>query len=251
MDIESHVSADDKARVKALVEKQGKTKIVRDRYDRNLAASKPEITKNRLWRAMVCMRLTTRASSGPNSNLAKFQSMSPFPLTVCEMHKQQSIENFIYETFAAYKVGTDRSKASAQLSKNFNQLENEGWLPTLNQCNRLLRPSLRETETEVATYIEKRFDGFGPKQSRNVLQALGLTRYEIPIDSRVANWLNKVLQFPFHVSAAALADRHYYRVILDAVCRLCEECEIAPCVLDAAIFSANDDDTWSVEELRY
>jgi hypothetical protein len=36
----------------------------------------------------------------------------------------------------------------------------------------------------VAGYIQETFEGFGPKQSRNLLQALGLTRYEIPIDIR-------------------------------------------------------------------
>ncbi len=69
MDIDWHVRADDKACVKALVKKQGKTKIVHDRYDRNLAESKPQITKDRLWRAMVCMRLTTLARAGPTGKL--------------------------------------------------------------------------------------------------------------------------------------------------------------------------------------
>jgi hypothetical protein len=36
-----------------------------------------------------------------------------------------------------------------------------------------------ETEEEVADYIDNHFVGFGPKQARNVLQALRLTRYEI------------------------------------------------------------------------
>ena len=103
----------------------------------------------------------------------------------------------------------------------------------------------------MADYIEEKFDGFGPKQSRNVLQALGLTRYEIPIDSRVTNWLNEELKFPFRVTSDALFDRHYYRLISDEICKLCEACGIFPCVLDAVIFDAKDDDAWSLERLRY
>ena len=56
---------------------------------------------------------------------------------------------------------------------------------TLAQCSRLIGPETpRETEAEVADYINDTFRGFGPKQSRNILQELGLTRYEIPIDNR-------------------------------------------------------------------
>src|SRR5712692_8432869 len=54
VNIDWNVTADDRACVEALVEKQCKTVLVRDRYDRNLAQSKPHVTKDRLWRAMVC-----------------------------------------------------------------------------------------------------------------------------------------------------------------------------------------------------
>ena len=89
----------------------------------------------------------------------------------------------------------------------------------------------------MADYMA-RFKGFGPKQSRNLLQELGLTRFEIPIDSRVTGWLNKALKFPFEVTSQALSDKHVYNLILDAVNKLCKECGTFPCVLDAAIFSA-------------
>jgi hypothetical protein len=256
VNLDWHVTAADKACVQALMEKQGTIKIVRDRYDRNLAESKSQITKDRLWRAMVCMRLTTLARSGPKSKIAQFQSLSPFPLAYDATYKQQSRENFILNTLRTHQVGRHPRTISKQVANNLKRLEDGEWPYALNQCNRLVRGCMidlerRETEREVADYIDEKFEGFGPKQSRNVLQALGLTRYEIPIDSRVTDWLNDELQFPFQVTSAALFDRHYYRLILDAVCKLSEECKIFPCVLDAAIFGAKDDDVWSVEELRY
>ena len=42
-------------------------------------------------------------------------------------------------------------------------------------------------------------------QCGDLLQALGLTRYEIPIDSRVTRWLNE-FGFPIELSPAALGD---------------------------------------------
>ncbi len=86
--------------------------------------------------------------------------------------------------------------------------------------------------------------GFGPKQSRNLLQGLGLSRYEIPLDSRIAKWLNKY-GFPMMLSAAALGDRNYYGLISDGFQQLAQCCEIMPCVLDAAIFSSIDGDGWN------
>lgn len=38
-------------------------------------------------------------------------------------------------------------------------------------------------ERKAAVYIQKTFSGFGPKQSRNFWQSLGLTRYEFVLDS--------------------------------------------------------------------
>src|SRR5207248_11545041 len=97
---------------------------------------------------------------------------------------------------------------------------------------------------EIANYIQDKFAGFGPKQARNFLQALGLTRYEIPIDSRVTRWLNE-LGFPFQLSAIALADVNYYEFVSAAVQKLSAKSDVYPCMLDAAIFASRDGDAWT------
>ena len=82
--------------------------------------------------------------------------------------------------------------------------------------------------------------GFGPKQSRNLWQDLGLTRYEIPLDSRVTDWVNVNEILPFKLTAGALADRAYYEFVMDAFQTLCRAAGVLPCVLDAAVFSVKD-----------
>jgi hypothetical protein len=247
MDIIWHVTADDKACVKAFIDEQRNTPLVCDRYDRNLAESKCKVTEERFWRAMVCMRLTTQAPSGPNSKVSKFQSLSPFPFTCDVIRNTQSRQEFILNTLNTHHAGRRRPTISKDLANNFQILEDGEWKHVINQCNRLIHLERRETEAEVADYIVDKFKGFGPKQSRNVLQVLGLTRYEIPIDSRVTKWLNKQLKFPLYVTPNALSDKHCYNFILDAICKLCEECKIFPCVLDASIFGANRGDAWSMK----
>jgi hypothetical protein len=92
--------------------------------------------------------------------------------------------------------------------------------------------------------MRETFHGFGPKQSRNLLQALGLTRYEIPIDTRVTAWLSD-FGFPVRLSATALADPNYYDFVSRGIQALCAKCNVFPCILDAAIFAAKDGDGWT------
>ena len=106
----------------------------------------------------------------------------------------------------------------------------------------------RKREREAAEYLAETFSGLGPKQSRNLLQYLGLTRYEIPIDSRVVKWLNNN-GFPVRLNAAGLTDTAYYEFVLDAVQALCKAARVYPCIFDAAVFSSFDKAKWTLSDL--
>jgi N-glycosylase/DNA lyase len=129
-------------------------------------------------------------------------------------------------------------------ARDFAKLEGGEWQTALSHCDSLIGQNSREAEVRVATYIDRTFGGFGPKQSRNLLQELGLTRYEIPIDSRVTDWLNK-FDFPVRLSATALADDGYYNFVSDGIQELCRRCDVMPCILDAIVFSLKDGDGWT------
>ena len=115
---------------------------------------------------------------------------------------------------------------------------------TLKECNRLTTLVSVAEERQVATYIDETFKGFGPKQSRNLLQALGLTRYEIPIDSRLIKWLNN-FGFPVDLNATALSDRGYYEFVSDGIQELCQKANKYPCIFDAAVFALADGEAWN------
>lgn len=104
----------------------------------------------------------------------------------------------------------------------------------------------KEEERKIADKLNNDFNGFGPKQSRNFLQSLGLTRYEIPIDSRITNWLND-FGFPVSLTSSPLGDKGYYHFVSDGIQELCRKAEIYPCILDAAIFSSYDNGEWTDE----
>ncbi|MBA7549614.1 hypothetical protein ES705_42104 [subsurface metagenome] len=102
----------------------------------------------------------------------------------------------------------------------------------------------------MADSIDQIFKGFGSKQARNFLQALGLTKYEIPIDSRIMNWM-KNFGFSILFSPIALQDKAFYHFVSDGIQLLCEKANIYPCVLDAAIFSSNDDISWTKDNITF
>jgi len=103
-------------------------------------------------------------------------------------------------------------------------------------------------ERQAVDFVDDHFYGFGPKQSRNLLQSLGLTRYEIPIDSRIIKWLNE-FGFPLRLSSPALADRPYHCFVMEGFQEICRACEVMPCVLDAAIFASFDKEGWTEEKI--
>ena len=159
--------------MKQLIDGQANKILVRVRQKTNLAPDKPPVTKARLWKAMVSMRLTTRQSSGPDGVVAQFHRACPFPLCHLKMLENKGeAEKFILDTIVKHKILRDRNNISGELAKNFHRLEEGEWNYALSRCNQLARPATRELEVEIANYIDT-FIGFGPKQARNVLQVLG------------------------------------------------------------------------------
>ena len=122
---------------------------------------------------------------------------------------------------------------------NLAYLEERPWAELLERLAQVNVSNDRTLERSVAHEIAASLKGFGPKQARNFLQWLGVSRFEIPIDSRVTKWLNKEL-LSFHLNASILSDHVYYDMVSDGVIQLCEMAGVFPCVFDAAVFASFD-----------
>lgn len=246
MKLQWHVSASDVARVKELIAERRNNALVRVRQAKNCASTKPPVSKEQFWQQMVSMRLTSQQKSDPDSPVGRFARAVPYPLSYDAVSKSKQTKPFMTRVLRDWRGIRFVNVIADQLAQNLILLEEGEWARVMKECNRLTGRVPRSTEVEVASYIQNSFFGFGPKQSRNLLQALGLTRYEIPIDSRVTNWLNE-FGFPVRLSAAALGDINYYNFVLDGIQELCSKSGVVPCVLDAAIFSLKDGDAWTDE----
>ena len=200
--------------------------------------------KKIFWYEMVHARLTTRAKV---DLVQEFMKVSPFPLayeTVRSKGPKRNVERFIDRVTKKHGFWLHKDIAD-NLAVNFERLEEGEWPTALRECNRLIKrlsgeAERQETERAVANYLRDTFKGFGPKQSRNLLQMLGLTRYETPIDSRVMNWLNQYLPGDARLTSGMLSRRERYESILDDIQELCRRAKIEPRIFDAAFFSVKD-----------
>ena len=240
MKINWHISQRDVDRVKKLVKEQTAVgnHLICYRKKTNLSRNKSRVTPTAFWHRMVSARITTQNKSGPGTRVDELSNATPFPLSLRKVRSEGSVERFIAEAVRKLRFHDQIAK---DLAMNLDRLENRKsesrWKKTLNECNRLTKLVSVAKEREVATYIHETFQGFGPKQSRNLLQMLGLTRYEIPIDSRVTAWLNE-FDFPVKLNATVLGDRGYYEFVSDGVQELCRKADVHPCIFDAAVFAS-------------
>jgi thermostable 8-oxoguanine DNA glycosylase len=214
------------------------------RIERNLSDSKPAVSRERFWKALASALLTTQQKSGPNSPVSRLINFRPFPLNYRSCVEAKSLGQLISKTLSEFGGIRRYETISTELVENLTNFQNGLWSELKFKLMPLYGATTRETECVAADYLDENLKGLGPKQARNVLQGLGLTRYEIPIDSRITKWLNK-LPFPIHLGSTALSDRDYYGFVMDGIEALCEASEVYPCIFDAAVFVSYDGGGWN------
>lgn len=240
MKIEWKIGQRDIESVRTLMSAQGDHWFVKDRQKRNLAKVRPTIVRARFWYSMSSMRMTSQQRSDSDSPVASFIRRRPYPLEYETVRRSNDVKEFIATQLQKSDLKRFAKRIPSELAMNLQLLEDGEWKTALAACAKLTVTATPAIEREVADYIDETFAGFGPKQSRNTLQELGLTRYEIPIDSRIINWLNTKFKFPIRVTPAALADKDYYHFVLDGIHELCDACGVLPCMFDAAVFSLSE-----------
>ncbi len=220
--------------------------FVKTREKRNIQKQGIDLSREFFWKSMVICLLTTQQRAGPESKISKFIRQVPFPLDLKTCVKKKDLTKYIQQTLTEFG-GIRRTKRIAEeLKYNIELLNSTNWQTQELTKKDFLEIDDKHYERGFAERIEREFKGFGPKQARNFIQILGLSKYEIPLDSRITKWLNE-FGFPLKLSSVGLSDRNYYEFILDGFQELCDKGDIYPCLLDAAIFSSFDKDEWTNE----
>lgn len=102
-----------------------------------------------------------------------------------------------------------------------------------------------EKERSVARYVRENFYQIGLKQSRNIIQMMGLSQYVTPLDSRIVSILKEykgIEHIPDEKVAlkAALQNESWYLGIEDQLNELCVKLGVKPCILDACAFVSKE-----------
>jgi hypothetical protein len=232
-------SNSDVVAVQVLVAQYAKAPLV---VSRKASISVPvqACSKADFWDKLVAAVLSSQQQW---HKVAAFLATSPLPLPAAQGN------NFQVVAQSALAAGGQRfpERWGKALAKNVAWLDqqdaqgNDGWNEMSQHAGQLVTvwgapaPAAITAERAAARWASSRLRGVGPKQSRNLWQMLGLSRFDIPLDSRVMSWLNDLGSSP-KLSATALADRHFYEWVLDGVQDLCSQAGVLPCIFDAAVF---------------
>ena len=206
----------------------------------NLAKDKPRVSRSRFWQKLLMCLLTTQQKSGPGSQINRCLRQRSFPLTYSRVKRSKDPRRLALRELKRWPGIRRVPTIARQIESNLQHLEDGNWKRLLREVNSLRGRADAEKERAVAAILASELEGLGPKQSRNLLQALGLTRYEVPIDSRLVKWLNE-FGFPFKLTAATLSSPDHFDLVSQGFQELCRAAGAYPCVVDAAIFSSFDD----------
>jgi hypothetical protein len=194
--------------IQQLLRDNGANPFVAGRIRDNVSGALPVFDRGELWRVMLGCLLTTQQRSGPGSRVSQFLQRRPFQpaLADCSPTEAESMVSAALSAFGGLRRGPT---VAGQAAANLARLEAGDWLRVEEKFQELLLCRSREPqpgdfaeERQAALFVQADSDGFGPKQSRNFWQWLGLTRFEIPLDSRVTAWLNSQHIFPFVLGAS-------------------------------------------------
>lgn len=246
MEIIWQISQEDIDKVKAFAMLHDNNSFVQNRIKRNVDNTREPVTIDVFWERHVACLAATQQRSGPGSLVAQFLKSGSILLVYQGCLGKDALEQFAQRELSHYRLRRSNTIAK-ELVQNIVFIRNN-WSTMKERIDDIVDNPSPQTERKAAAYIQNNLKGFGPKQSRNLLQSLGITRYEVPIDSRITKWLNE-FGFPVYLTAAALGDSSYYDFISDGFQQLAKACGLFPCVLDAIIFSSYDNGGWTTDNI--
>jgi len=233
------ITLEDEARYRAFVSKYETDPWVKVRRERNVQRTSVAISENIVWARVVSCLLTTQQKSGRGSRVDRFiqneGQLFSFPFCL----ESKSLADLATTSLRA--AGLRRSDRIAVEVVHALDVFKNNWQEFESELNKPNEHSAVGTERTAARWIQTRLKGFGPKQSRNLLQWLGLSQHEIPLDSRMIKVLTK-LNFPVPLSATALADENYYCFIEEGLQAMLARIGVIPCIFDACAFASFERD---------
>jgi hypothetical protein len=230
------ITAHDEKSYRDFVSRYRGHNLVKARIARNVQHVDVAISKPRFWKALVGCLVTTQQRSGEGSHVSAFLNSGDVLLDIEHCLKLGNISGVAEKTLKSHGLRRTTNIAE-EMNLALAELSPVRWREVHTQLSSIASHTNARRERAVAKYMKDTFKGIGPKQSRNLIQEMGLSKYEIPLDSRIVKVLNS-LNFPVPLSSKALADENYYCFIEDGIHLLLKRLDIYPCVFDACAFAS-------------
>lgn len=229
-------------KVAALLRKMQHHKFVQRRERRNIRRQGLLFGHRIIWKTIIGCQLSSNQKSGEGTPTYRFMRSGSTLFSLRSCRSSRDLKKQALKELTEFGGIRFPKKISSQIADNFALLETGNW-DTIDTILTPLKagPASPQQERNAVQKLQGLLKGIGPKQSRNLLQGLGLTRYEIPLDSRIMNWLKANLFSPGFsdlLTATGLSKEPYYCSILDAIQSLCAEANVYPCILDASVFAS-------------
>jgi hypothetical protein len=238
MEFEWRIAAQHLNLYRAFIAAYAEHEFVQVRKARNIEHVGVSISKQIFWRTLVGCMLTTQQKSGKGSHVSNFFEEGHEIFDVQHCLKSTNLAKEAQRAIAKHHLRFGE-RIGGQLEQAAKCLADGGWRKVSQELKSIFSYTTAKKERNVGRFLQKTFKGIGPKQSRNLIQWMGLSRYEIPLDSRVVSVLRE-LHFPVPLSPAALSDENYYCFVEDGIHLLMERIDCYPCVFDACAFASRE-----------
>ena len=210
-----------------------KERVVRC-HNKNVLRKDVVISKEEFWRCFVIAMLTTQTKSGEGSALEGFLKTKPNILSYNYCIALEGVEDI--EREIPKNATRFWNKACLNISEAIGKFKNGLWNDVKILLSAIETDTTLEKERDIVDFIRKNFKGIGRKQSRNIIQMMGLSKYVLPIDSRVVKKIEELSSITLNKK---LLEKNYVQ-IENRVNEICKRIDIHPCIFDACTFSSQE-----------
>ena len=167
------LEAGDAEKVRSFVASQRDSAFVQYRQDKNVEHPPASVDLDEFWEVLVGALLTSQQRSGPESYVSQFLRRKPFPLSYAFCKEQANVEVAAKRVLQEAEGIRFTNNISSYVMRNYTTLVNGLWSTTASVLESLVGQDSPDLERQAAEFVRKHFVGFGPKQSRNLLQGVG------------------------------------------------------------------------------
>ncbi len=239
MKVTIEIEENDIQAIKKIIQDESNNDFVKDRIN---IINKPKTSSEDFWHAIITGLLSSQQKSGPDSPVSKILHKKPFEFSLSILSSKKNIQSYVLSVLSSYKgirFSNRISKFAAENYLIFNQ-EKEQIKEKINRIVTSTEDKRASLEKDFCLFLIEKFNGIGPKQSRNILQSIGLSKYEIPIDSRIIKWIKKFMHYELPLDAKLFSSEDYYSFTLKIIQDMCKKTDIIPAIFDACVFSSFD-----------